>query len=361
MKKLILTIFIFLLLFGIKARSEEVVFSQGSYKEILELAQRENKKIMIDFFTDWCKWCVELDNVVYKSDEVAQYANANQINWKVDAEKGEGIELAKKYKVNGYPTIVFTEPDGTEIDRIVGYYKPQKFLEMMKNFNEGINTIGKIKLALLENPDDITANYMMGKKYFDYYEMESALPYLRKVIELDTNNVYGYTDNAILYYAYITNNKNLFAEIVLRFPDTDVLLEAVLYLAETYYQNDNNYEKAYEGYATLLTEYKDNEDVRFSYSQFLMTWIYSIANNVNASDEDLKKAIKLSEECIEYVKGTANEASLYYRLSLIYYRLTDYNNALQYIDNAISIFDNKNFQQQRQKVLEKLGTNGIQK
>lgn len=361
MKKLFLIIFICILSGFAQAKSEEVNFIKGTFDEILNLAKTENKIVMIDFFTDWCKWCVELDNVVYKNDEVAQYANANQINWKIDAEKGEGIELAKRYKVTGYPTVIFIQPDGTEIDRIVGYLKPKQFLQMMKNYNEGVNTIGKIKLSLLEDPNDVVANYMMGKKYIDYYQVESALPYLKKVLELDPDNKYGYTDNAMLYYAYATNNKNLLVDLVLNFPDSDVLFEAALYIAETSYQNDNDYEKAYDYYMKLFSEYKDNEDLRFSYSQFLLTWIYSISNNENSSEEDLKKAIKLCDECFEYVKGTTHEASLYYRLSLIYYKLSDYQKALEYIDKAISIFDNKTFKQHREKVLGKLNPDAIQK
>ncbi|MCX7833558.1 MAG: tetratricopeptide repeat protein [Ignavibacteria bacterium] len=361
MNRISLFLLSLILICTFQVKSEEVIFTKGTYEEVLALAQKENKVIMIDFFTDWCKWCVELDNIVYKNEEVAKYANANQINWKIDAEKGEGIQIAKKYKVSGYPTVIFTEPDGTEIDRIVGFLKPQKFLETMKNYNEGINTIGKIKLALLENPNDVVANYLMGKKYFDYYQMETALPYLKKVMQLDPENKSGYTDNAMLYCAYISNDKNLFSELISKYPDTDVLFEAALYLAETSYQNDNNYEKALEYYNKLFTDYKDNEDLKFSYSQFLLTWIYSIVTNVNSTEEELKKAINLSDECYEYVKGTANESSLYYRLSLIYYKLSDYQKSLEYIDKAISIFDNKTFQQQRQKVLQKLNPDAIQK
>lgn len=357
--KLVILIFVLLLNFTVK--SEEVNFAQGNYKDILELAQKENKIVMIDFFTDWCKWCVELDNVVYKDESVAQYANTYQINWKIDAEKGEGIELAKQYKVKGYPTIIFVQADGTEIDRIVGYLKPTQFLEKMKNFNEGINTIGKIKLALLQNPNDVEANFLMGKKYVDYYEMESALPYFKKVMDLDQENKAGFTDDAILYYAYITNDKNLFMELLTMDTDSEVLIQAIMFIAEITYQNDNNYEKAYEYYLKLLDEYKDNEDVKFSYSQFLLTWIYSIANNPNSSIDELNKAIKLSEECLDYVRGTANEASLYYRMSTIFYKTSEYQKALDYINKAIEIFDNKNYQQQKQKVLEKISSDGIQK
>ncbi len=41
----------------------------------------------------------------------------------VDAEKGEGVELAKKYGIIGYPTYIVVNADGTTLDRWVGYQK----------------------------------------------------------------------------------------------------------------------------------------------------------------------------------------------------------------------------------------------
>ncbi len=41
----------------------------------------------------------------------------------VDAEKGEGVELAEKYGIIGYPTYVVVNADGTTLDRWVGYEK----------------------------------------------------------------------------------------------------------------------------------------------------------------------------------------------------------------------------------------------
>ncbi len=74
---------------------------------------------------------------------------------KVDAEKGQGIELAKQYNVHGYPTVVFIQNDGKEVDRIVGYYPPKPFLEELQRINRGEDTYLSLVDQIKEKPQDV--------------------------------------------------------------------------------------------------------------------------------------------------------------------------------------------------------------
>lgn len=161
--RLSLIVLAFIFLYNLKVSAEEINFEKGTFKEVLAKAKSENKILMIDFFTDWCKWCVELDKKVYTDNEVAGFANTKQVNWKIDAEKGEGIDLAKKYAVSGFPTIVFVDGNGDEVDRIVGYIPAKDFLKKIKEFSEGTNTFGAYSKILKSNPDDVKANYFFGE------------------------------------------------------------------------------------------------------------------------------------------------------------------------------------------------------
>ena len=42
------------------------------------------------------------------------------MNAKFDAERGEGIDIARKYRVEGYPTFLILNAEGKEVGRIVG-------------------------------------------------------------------------------------------------------------------------------------------------------------------------------------------------------------------------------------------------
>ena len=97
----------------------EIHWFDGSFADAQK--QANDKMIMIDFYTDWCVWCKRLDADTYSDKFVVKWADENLISLKIDAEKGEGIELTKKYNATGFPTILFTDSDGNEIDRIVGH------------------------------------------------------------------------------------------------------------------------------------------------------------------------------------------------------------------------------------------------
>ena len=56
------------------------------------------------------------------------------VSTKFDAEKGEGIELAKKYAVKGYPTMLILDAEGKELGRLVGSSRtPEEFVQRLKD------------------------------------------------------------------------------------------------------------------------------------------------------------------------------------------------------------------------------------
>ena len=112
-----------------------IQFKSGSWNEILAMAKKENKPIFIDISASWCVYCKRMKANVFTDIEVAKYYNSTFINVSVDGEKGEGIELVKKYGVKGYPTFVFLNPDGSLAFQTSGYHNQEKFLELGKNAN----------------------------------------------------------------------------------------------------------------------------------------------------------------------------------------------------------------------------------
>lgn len=84
----------------------------------LAKAKSEGKPVMIDFYTDWCGWCKKLDADTYSNQRVQDLARSF-ICLKVNGDKFPN--LVSKYLIEGYPTIVFLDPAGAEVARIVGY------------------------------------------------------------------------------------------------------------------------------------------------------------------------------------------------------------------------------------------------
>ena len=93
-----------------------------------EAAKSEDKPILIDFYTEWCGWCKRLDKDTYSNTEV-QKKLSDFICVKIDAE--QNIDLAKEYKINGFPSTAFLESDGKLIEVIPGYMPPDDFLKIL--------------------------------------------------------------------------------------------------------------------------------------------------------------------------------------------------------------------------------------
>lgn len=92
-------------------------------------AQDQAKPMLLDFYTDWCSWCKKMDKDIYGNKKVADFSD-NFICVKIDAEKNS--QLTSKFKVRGFPTTVFLNPDTTVKEIVPGYLPPNRFLELMK-------------------------------------------------------------------------------------------------------------------------------------------------------------------------------------------------------------------------------------
>lgn len=121
-----------------------------SWADAISMAKSQKKMIFIDVFTDGCGPCKMMDEQVFPQPEVAKFYNDSFINIKIDAEKGEGIGLAKKYFVQSYPNYIFVNSQGDLVYRMTGYQEPRPFIEGAKiALAESKQTITLAALAAL--------------------------------------------------------------------------------------------------------------------------------------------------------------------------------------------------------------------
>lgn len=138
MKKLMLVAFAAILSLASFAQDKGMKFTEGTLLELREAAKKAGKPIFIDIYATWCGPCKTLARDVFPNETVGTYMNANFINGKFDAEKGEGIELAKTFAIKGYPTVLVLDAEGKEIGRSVGVpLDPAKFIARMKEVAAG--------------------------------------------------------------------------------------------------------------------------------------------------------------------------------------------------------------------------------
>ena len=96
-----------------------------NYKTALATAKKANKVVMIDFTASWCVNCHKLERTTYKDPSVVKLL-ANTVPVQVDYDKENAI--AKKYKAEALPVIVFTDGAGKEYGRLTGYMDAKEFV-----------------------------------------------------------------------------------------------------------------------------------------------------------------------------------------------------------------------------------------
>lgn len=330
----------------------QIDFQKDSLKVVFAKAQSENKILMVDVFTDWCKWCIELDNKVYSNPEVYNFANAHQVNYRIDAEKGEGIEFAKKYNVTGYPTVLFLDGSGNEIDRIIGYYPEKEFFANMKDYNAGKNTFADLKKRMEKDPNDIPATLSMAEKQMALGNNDEARKLLNKIIDIDPQDLSGKADKAkydlasLSDSAHIINNLETFIK---ENPSSSSLKDAYVSIAETYFYSRNDEGNADKTYKEAFSLFPNDDGLNSSYGQYLNSKAVYLADK-GSSSADYQNGLALIDQALPYLKGTVNEGSSYYIQSKLYYNLKEYDKALGSIDKALKIFSRKLYRDMKEKI-----------
>jgi thiol-disulfide isomerase/thioredoxin len=136
-----------LLLSSVVAAEDPGVFAEIGFEAACAKAKDGNRIVMVDFFTTWCGPCKKLDKVTWRDAKVVAWLGEKAVALKIDAEKEEA--LAAKYHIRSYPTVLLLRPDGSEIDRLVGYRDPEEFLEEAGDALDGRDSVSKSKALLV--------------------------------------------------------------------------------------------------------------------------------------------------------------------------------------------------------------------
>ncbi len=107
-------------------------FFEGGWAAALQKAGAEKKPIFLDIYASWCGPCKMLKKKTFTDKGVGDYYNANYINLSFDGEEGEGVMLAQKYQITGYPTLIILNPDGSVVKMATGFLPPDEFLAFGK-------------------------------------------------------------------------------------------------------------------------------------------------------------------------------------------------------------------------------------
>ena len=105
----------------------------STWQEALDLAKKSGKPIFLDAYTDWCGWCKVMDKETFAKAEVAKVMNAAFVNVKMEMETGEGVDVAMKYRISGFPTFMVFDTKGNPTYKTFGYQAPEAWLTALQS------------------------------------------------------------------------------------------------------------------------------------------------------------------------------------------------------------------------------------
>ena len=233
-----------------------------SLDEAFNAAPDSGWHVIADFYTDWCKWCKIQDESTFTDSRVIAMTRRfvfARVNAEVDTLN------ARKYGVNGYPTVIIFDKSGVEVDRLIGCLRPEEFVRTVDEYLEGIGTKAAIEAESREKPQDWKLRYALGEKHIGRGEFEQARSQFLQIMTSDPKNGSGVADKAMFELAVL-------------------------------HRKEKNWYKAIEGFRKFIKEFpksKLRED-----AETYIPWLYSKAG-------DTKQALKYYQAFLKSFSGSS--------------------------------------------------------
>lgn len=170
-------------LLGSYSHAQEIQWRED-YQSARKEALEKNLPLLIDFHTDSCFWCKQMDMRTFRETPVQEKIAAQWIPLKVHAKQNSTLTSA--LKVRSFPTLVFAGPEGNILGYLEGFMEAPVLLEHLDSYKASSTT-----------PEWMIADYQESSKAIARDEYARALTILRKIsqdgkqrpIQIKSNNL----------------------------------------------------------------------------------------------------------------------------------------------------------------------------
>ena len=118
-----------------------------SFNEGYELALKEKKYLLVDFYADWCKWCKVMETETFEKPDIINRLNADYITARVHVDKPGKIqfkgrilsseEFAAGMGIVNLPTLMFFDKNGEALTKIPGFIDEKTMLPFLAYISSG--------------------------------------------------------------------------------------------------------------------------------------------------------------------------------------------------------------------------------
>jgi tetratricopeptide (TPR) repeat protein len=257
-------------------------------------------------------------------------------------QEADGKAIFDKFKIRATPTVMMLEPDGSELDWIVGYDPPaEDYQAGVDKAFKGIDTYKSLAAQNAKNPQDIAVLFKLAQKWDDRYDQEKAADLYKQVLALDPNGTkgtteYGRNKEKVSYTEYAEFNIGESAmskrppdpaplrAFVKKYPDGTIVKDAYTRMSSYYGR-----QAAKDDATKFFEEYTGRFPQEGS---AYLGW----ANRVLFDKEPVDKGVALAQKAVELAQGRAVTIS-YQTLGRLYLLKGDKEKSVETADQLLKV------------------------
>jgi len=216
-----------------RAGAAGVDWFRGSLAEAGAQARTQHKLVLVELYATWCVPCHLMEREVYPRDEVGRAVTEGYVALRRDGERGDGLEIARRHHVVGFPTLLVLDEQGAEVDRVMGSMSASDLVRQLARLKDGKGALAELERQLAQAPSE--ALRMEAATRHAVRGDPRAVAELTEVVRNDPENRARRAAAALLTlgkYYYLRGARDYaradstLAELERRFPSTDEASQA---------------------------------------------------------------------------------------------------------------------------------------
>lgn len=180
-----------------RGEGEGVQWRDLTLDQAIAEAKEKNTMVLVDVWAGHCHSCGQMDVDVWETPEGGKLFEG-LIPIKIESTSAAGREFSARYPVTGLPAIVFLRGDGTELDRVEGYFEKRRFYREVQPLVDGIDPLIEMEARLAARPDSLELAYQTLERYLNRGREEDADSLFARIMRLKNTQ---YIEKAIVRMA----------------------------------------------------------------------------------------------------------------------------------------------------------------
>jgi len=100
-----------------------------NYDGALKTSEKENKPLLLYFFSKTSDYCAMMDKTTLSEEDVAAMLRKDFVFLRVDVDQSK--DIAKLYPIKGTPSSWFIESSGKRVGEVPGYIRPEEYKKIL--------------------------------------------------------------------------------------------------------------------------------------------------------------------------------------------------------------------------------------